>query len=171
MRRLLLLVCAVLLSPGLHAHLMVAQKGTLNIVDNGAFVVLSLPVSAFQGVDDDGDHKLSVAEFKIHQAELLASIRQNVRLFEKDDPVVLQGILLTPVTADHDHEGLADQLVVMGKFPIAADADELTFQVELYGGASSEQLLEVTATRPAMGQEQVMALTRTQPQAVLFPEQ
>ena len=33
------------------AHLMLAQQGTLNIIDSDAFVVVSLPVSAFDGID------------------------------------------------------------------------------------------------------------------------
>ena len=35
------------------AHLMVAQRGTLNFVGTGGFVVMSLPVDAFTGIDDD----------------------------------------------------------------------------------------------------------------------
>jgi hypothetical protein len=41
---LALLLCA---STPAAAHLMVAQKGTLNLQGDGAFLVLSLPVSAF----------------------------------------------------------------------------------------------------------------------------
>ncbi|WP_413699736.1 hypothetical protein ACLKMH_20465 [Psychromonas sp. KJ10-10] len=50
------------------AHIMIAQHGTLNIHDNIVFMVLSLPVSAFTGIDDDGDGMLSVNEFDTHQA-------------------------------------------------------------------------------------------------------
>lgn len=46
---------------------MAAQKGTLNIVGDAAFLVLSVRVSALQGVDDDdGDGALSVAELRAH---------------------------------------------------------------------------------------------------------
>ncbi|MDO6795819.1 hypothetical protein Q4601_16060, partial [Shewanella sp. 1_MG-2023] len=34
------------------AHMMVAQHGTINLVDDGAFMVLSLPVSAFHFLDN-----------------------------------------------------------------------------------------------------------------------
>ena len=40
-------------------------KGTLNIVDGGAFMVLSLPVSACSGIDDDGDALLSPTELRL----------------------------------------------------------------------------------------------------------
>lgn len=53
-----------LLSRGLligaaHAYLMVAQRGTLNLVGDGGFMVLSLPISAFTGIDDNADGQLS----------------------------------------------------------------------------------------------------------------
>ena len=35
------------------AHLMEAQQGTLNIIDDRAFMVLSLPISAFEDIDDN----------------------------------------------------------------------------------------------------------------------
>jgi len=49
-----------------NAHLMVEQRGTINIVDDGAFVVVSVPVAAFSGVDDDGDGLVSAAELRSH---------------------------------------------------------------------------------------------------------
>ena len=46
----------LLLATAAEAHLMVAQRGTVHVVGDGAFVVVSLPVSAFTGigVDDEG---------------------------------------------------------------------------------------------------------------------
>ena len=42
------------------AHLMVPENGTLNFVDDNVYVVLSLPISAFKGVDDDNDGHVSL---------------------------------------------------------------------------------------------------------------
>jgi hypothetical protein len=55
---LLSLTLNLIMGPVAHAHLMVAQHGTLNIVDDGVFMVLSLPISAFDGIDDDKDGNL-----------------------------------------------------------------------------------------------------------------
>jgi hypothetical protein len=49
-----------------HAHLVVSQRGTLNIVGDGAYMVLSLPVSSLSGFDDDHDGLLSVDELRAH---------------------------------------------------------------------------------------------------------
>ncbi len=41
----------LLIMPNLaNAHLMVAEHGTLNFVDNNVFIVLSIPMSAFKGL-------------------------------------------------------------------------------------------------------------------------
>ena len=40
-------------APQAQAHMMVAQKGTLNFEAGGAYLLVSLPVSAFTGFDDE----------------------------------------------------------------------------------------------------------------------
>jgi len=61
------MLCGLLLcmAPA-RAHLIAAQKGTLNLVGDAALLVLSVPVSALRGVDDNGDAALSTAEFRAH---------------------------------------------------------------------------------------------------------
>ena len=55
-------LCAMATVTTAHAHLMVEQHGTINFTNGGAFLVLSVPVSAFDGVEDDGDGALSAKE-------------------------------------------------------------------------------------------------------------
>ena len=57
---------------------MVARHGTLNFVDDGAFMVLSLPMSAFEGIDDDGDGKVSMIEFNNHRTGIVGAVRHAV---------------------------------------------------------------------------------------------
>ena len=64
---------------------MVAQHGTLNIVDDSTFMVLSLHISAFEGVDDDKDGKVSMVEFNSHRAAIVESVGQHVTL---SDPFI-----------------------------------------------------------------------------------
>jgi hypothetical protein len=98
---LLSLTLSLVMGPVAHAHLMVAQHGTLNIVDDGVFMVLSLPISAFDGVDDDNDGKVSMIEFNNHRAAIIESIEQNVTLGDKEGNLSLEGIMLSPVVP-HD---------------------------------------------------------------------
>jgi hypothetical protein len=76
---MVILILTVPMSPSAQAHLMLAQHGTLNIVDDGAFMVLSLPISAFEGVDDDSDGKVSMVEFNNHRA-VVVEIARNMFL-------------------------------------------------------------------------------------------
>jgi hypothetical protein len=98
---LVILILTLLLPASAEAHLMAAQHGTLNFVDDGAFMVLSLPMSAFEGIDDDGDGKVSMIEFNNHRAAIIESIEQNVTLGDKEGNLSLEGIMLSPVVP-HD---------------------------------------------------------------------
>ena len=64
--RLVITIFLLMSVTTLHAHLMVEQHGTINFANGGAFLVLSVPVSAFSGVDDDGDGALSAVELSRH---------------------------------------------------------------------------------------------------------
>ena len=99
-RSILVLLLCINAIPVASAHLMVAQQGTLNVVDGGAFMVISLPISAFTSVDDDGDGKLSREEFARHQADLRAAVMQGMQLRDSDGVRPLQGLMLTPVFSD-----------------------------------------------------------------------
>ncbi len=133
------------------AHLMVAQRGTLNIVDDSAFMVLSLPVSAFEGVDGDGDGKMSQAEFKQHRQSIITSINTQIVLEDDQGRRPLSGLMLSPVVPHKASEMKSEQLVVMGRFALgSAQTDllkNLKFQVDLYGKQKAEQTLTISAKK------------------------
>ncbi len=168
---LVALALSLSLSPWAHAHLMVAQHGTLNIVDDGAFMVLSLPVSGFKGVDDDNDGKLSVAEFSNHRAAIANTVRRNVTLSDRNGSRPLEGIMLAPVVAHDVLNEPASQLNVMGRFSLAGTNSVLRFHNGLYGKQSSEQSLEITATRKSDNQKHVFELTPASSEGVLFADE
>jgi hypothetical protein len=141
---LLILILTVPMSPSAQAHLMVAQHGTLNIVD------------------DDNDGQVSMVEFNNHRAGIIESVEQNVTLSDKEENLPIQGIMLSP-------EVPLSQLVVMGRFSLAGAEGELCFQVDLFGKQSTEQLLKVTATRKSDSKEHVFELTPATPTGFLFP--
>ncbi len=143
-----LLLCG--LTPSMtHAHVMVAQKGTLNIVDDGAFMVLSLPISAFSGIDDDGDARLSPTELRLHVQAIVAQVQANVRLVNGALPLPLQGVFMHLSPAHDSAGGSADQIVVMGRFAVPPNATDLRLTMGLFGRDSTERQLDVTVTRQA----------------------
>ncbi len=151
------------------AHLMVAQRGTLNIVGDGAFMVLSLPVSALSGVDDDGDGKLSLAEFSAHRAAIAAVVVRELRLSDGQGARTLEAMMLSPSPPDDAPTAPAAQLVVLGRFALGDAGGALRFETGLFGKAADERVFQVTVTRPATGQKQLLVLTPQQPARALFP--
>ncbi len=149
-RALAALALVLTLAPTAQAHLMVAQRGTLNIVGDGAFMVLSLPVSAFREVDDDRDGLLSPAELQAHAATIRAQVQQGVQLLESGDgarALPLQGMLLQLSSPDHAAAGAARQIVVLGRFALGAQRSGLRLRLALFGTASDERSQEVTVSR------------------------
>jgi len=162
------LLCVIFV-PHASAHLMVAQHGTINIVGDGAFLVLSLPVSAFDNIDDDGDKQLSRTEFAKYQPVLVSVINEKMKLFEKDTPRPLQGMMLSPVAPHKNPLAPADQLVIMGRFQLADINNPLTFHLELFGQKPQEQQQEILFSYPAKSLKNKIVLTPKLTNAVLFP--
>jgi hypothetical protein len=152
-----------------HAHLMAAQHGTLNIVEDGAYMVLSLPTSAFDGIDDDNNGKISMVEFNNHREVIVESIRQNATLSDNQGHLALQGIILAPVVPHDTNVGPISQLTVMGRFILRDSDSALRFHLGLYGTRADEQSLEITATRARADQKAIVELTPTAPVIEILP--
>jgi hypothetical protein len=141
------LLSLLLAAGATQAHLIDAQTGTLNIVGGGAYLVLSLPVSALKGADDDGDGRLSPAELSAHVREVRAQVQAGVTLLDGRTALPLQGLMLS-LSTEHGAEGSpAAQLVVMGRFGLARPDAPLRLRVSLFGRAPSERRLDLGVTR------------------------
>lgn len=154
-----------------HAHLMEDQQGTLNIVGARGYLVLSLPVSALAGVDDDRDGRLDAAELARHSAAIERDLRTRVRVSDGGLAAPLDGVLLN-LSPDEQHREVAATHVVLlavAMFPRPPQRPQLELQV--YGKAPSERTFRVVATRrDAAGrmQEQVVRYTPETPRHGLF---
>lgn len=164
---LTLLLCLGMLSNA-HAHLMVAQRGTLNVVEKGAFMVISLPVTAFEGVDDNADGLLSNEEFTHHKQALLDTVKQGVRLTDANGSHTLQGLLLSPAPTDETHPDSTQQLVAMGRFPLDQPTEAMQLQVSLFGTGTEEQTQYITVSRPADGRRQLLVFSPQEQSHDLF---
>lgn len=167
-RRLLRLgfLCWVgLLTSGASAHLMVAQHGTLNWAGSGAFLVVSLPVSAFSGVDDDGDGLWTPAELQRHWQTVERQVVDGVRLHCGSADCPLQGLMLQ-LSPEHGATA-SSQLVVLGRFDLSQAPASPAFDIRLKGARPEEQQLRMTLTR---GDEtQVMLLSPQRHHQQVFP--
>lgn len=166
-------ILSIATSPLVKAHLMVAQNGTLNIVDEDVYLVLSLPASAFSFADKNADGLLTMVEFNIHRNAINKLVSQNISLSERLKKHSLDGILLSPVISHHDQKLPAaqqaiSQLTVMGKFNEVETSRPIQFHVGLYGKDTNTQKLKITATHQVKERKHVFQLSPNQPTMILF---
>ena len=165
------LVLLAMLAGPVGAHMMVAQKGTLNVAQGGAYLMVSLPVAAFAGVDDDGDGRLSVQELRDHSAAIRAALASGLQLLAEGQPLPFEPLLLDTVPPDDRPGAPADQLLLMGRFALPAGMRSvkgagLRLQVGLFGTRPVERRLELTVT--GEGHTQALAFTPQTPVRTLF---
>jgi hypothetical protein len=151
------------------AHLMVAQQGTINLVGDGAFMVLSVPVSALDDWDDNRDTLLSASELNAHRQAIADQIHRRLQLHDDAGPRPLQGMMMSLSPGDEAPDSPASQLVIMGRFQLdSPDRHDraLRLQTDLFGATESERSLGITVSR---GRETgLIILTPRQSQKALF---
>ncbi|AZG73619.1 hypothetical protein [Shewanella livingstonensis] len=140
------------------SHMMVAQHGTINMVNNGAFMVLSLPISAFNDIDDDINGHLSTVEFNSHRAEIITQILAKVKLTDKNGLRPLEGLMFS-LGDDHHDADTATQLIVMGRFAIDVKTTDWTLSFDLFGQAAAEKVMSMSVKRKATNQQVAFELT------------
>jgi hypothetical protein len=150
-----------------HAHLVVSQRGTLNIVGDGAYMVLSLPVSSLSGFDDDHDGLLSVDELRAHGASIESQIQQGVSLTSDQGRSALEGIMLNTAPPDSTPNAPSTHLVVLGRFAIPVLATDLKIALRLFGTRADEQTEQIAVTRGT--ESQLITLTPEHPQGSVLP--
>lgn len=178
LRVLCLLAAAVLqlLPLQASAHLMMPQRGTLNFVDGGAYMVLSLPVTAFPYTDEKGDHLISQQAFGKYQQRMAKDIEAYVQLLDDQGPLQLEGTFLNFTPPDNDPSGSVSQIVVLGRFnlrhPDDAHRAALRLRMKLFGTAADEQSVTATVTRvnpqTQEKERQLLVLSFDRPERVIF---
>lgn len=168
-RNSLVLLIAIVLSTSLYsnaalAHLMVAQKGTLNIVDNKVYMVLSVPISAFDGLDTNDDGRVSMIEFNKQRGKITETINERVSLSDSAGDFSLNGLRLLPSLEHHDEI----QLVIMGIFQLKNEYRKLRFSARLFGTGEAQQRLEITAKDKAQGISQSFVLSPAEYTQLIF---
>lgn len=161
-RALIAALLGLALLPAAQAHLMVAQRGTLNLVGDGAFMVLSLPVSAFTDVDDDHDGQWSPAELAAHRASVEAQVQRGVHLMAGGRALTLQGLMLQLSPDDHAAQGKARQIVLLGRFALGAQRSSLAFKLSLFGTRSDEQAQQITISQGDQAQRLLLTPARNE---------
>lgn len=156
---------------------MPAQQGTLNVLNDSAFVVLMVPVSTFQGVDDNHDTRLSNAEVLTHNTALQAQIRARFRVYtthtQSSSAWSIGTQTFVSVRAEHDEQGTAPgqgpdsvgakHILVLLKAQFEGAPDAIRVETDLFGTAPEERVLTLRTTRNAE-----TAVARLTPEAMSY---
>jgi len=149
---------------------MVAQRGTLNFVDDGVFMVLSIPSSAFDLEDSDGNNLISMVEFNNQRSTIAYMVRNRIVLSDGLGSRELLGMMLSPELSHDTREEHISQIIVMGKFSIAEQSGELRFHTDLFGTEAEERELTISAKRKTHQIEQEFILSDATTTTVLNAE-
>ena len=153
---------------------MAVQRATLNITQDGAYMVLSLPSDAFSGLamDDDGDGKLSIAELRAHQAQVEQAVRSSVQVSDAQGALPLEALLLN-FDIPHEAPEQALAVIALGKYNLRSQAQAQRWDIGLWGQVPQGSKIEATVTRlgkpGAPLERQVIYFSREQASHVLFP--
>jgi hypothetical protein len=132
-------------SQNAHAHLMVAQHGTLNIVNNHVFVVLSIPASSIKGADDNTDGLMSLAEFTKYRKHISKQVKQHVYMSDQQYRFNIDGLLLNPELAHSVNSKIVDQITITGRYTPTV-LEGIKFNINLFSHDESKQTYKITAT-------------------------
>ena len=162
---LFVLTCFLLQAPA-QAHIMVAQNGTLKLGKGGYYFVLSFPVNALQGFDDNGDGLLSQSELVNHGERLKSQVKEGFVLLNSDNqPSLIEGLLLN---LPHDHDNVGNggtHLVALGRFSVPANHQKMTLRITLYGQSKIEQTFTITITH---GEDKTVGYLSTESPSLSF---
>ena len=146
-----------------YAHLMVAQHGTLNIVDNSIFVTLSIPASAFLKIEGKLDHnsdgELSENEFNQHYKLIMSAIQKNVNFLENNEKLELLDMLLSTEKSHHANDKHIDEVIVMGRYALNQNKQDLAFGLTLFGRSEAEQKFKITVKNKRTKRKQKFVIT------------
>jgi hydrogenase/urease accessory protein HupE len=142
----ILTVCA-LLPRSAAAHLLPPQNATIHAVGDKVYAVVSVPVSALSGVDDDGDGRLSAAELRRHQGDISRQFMQRFELrMARETGRALTSWVLSPQTGGGTLAPMT-YVVVLEAVQFSRSVDELALHTDLFGSGDGEAKLSIRATR------------------------
>ncbi len=144
--RALVAICLFLLPALAQAHLLPKQNATLRIIDKAAFVVVAVPVSALDGVDDDANGKLSLAELERHNADIARQF--GARFHVSDNGVKASQALtmvMSPLTDGETYD--TDYAVVLHRVNFVNAPQNPSIDTDLFGTGRKEGQMRVKASR------------------------
>ena len=159
-------LCTVLETPA-HAHLMVNQHGTLQFGKGGYYFVLSLPITALSGIDDNSDGLLSHKEFNYHYEKIKSTVGEGLCLESKEKGLMMiEGLLINMSHNHNENHKTMTHVIALGRFNVETSIQDLELKINLFGEHSSEKEFYITITNGTKKEKTVISVPK--PTHVLF---
>ncbi|MBA3879481.1 MAG: hypothetical protein C0500_07185 [Sphingobium sp.] len=143
----LLLLAALAWTAAANAHLLPKQNATLHVIGDKGYLVVSVPVGALTGVDDDRDGLLDARELGRHSADIGRQFQARFRVASPDGPAPTELALVAHPGSD---TGLSDPtryVVVLASAQFAKPPASVTIETDLFGSAADERQITLRARR------------------------
>lgn len=166
-KRLAVFFWLMTLSGAAHAHMLPKETATMNILDKAAFFVVSVPVSALKGVDDDGNGQMSIVEMQKHTPDI---VRQFAKRFKVSDEGNLAAPALSwvmPPQSDGPPVD-TDYVIVLHRMDFASAPKNPILETDLFGTKDGESQMTITATRNNKTETEVAILEASAPSHKFF---
>lgn len=173
--RLLGLCLSVFLAgvaPLASAHLMPANRGTLNLVDDKAYMVVSLPVASFQshvGGPEVRGGSITSAFFASKQEAFREAVREGLVLKSPAYTANFTTVMLSLPTGYGHDPNRSEELIVMATGPFAQPPEDIILRSSLWHPEAKPVKIKTTLTKNKKTvQEEVGTLTSDAPSHVFF---
>jgi hydrogenase/urease accessory protein HupE len=166
-KRTAAILCLIMLSGAAYAHLLPKQNATMNIVDKSAFFVVSVPVSALEDVDSDGDGLLSLNELQNNAAPIQSQFARRFHVSDAGNPAT--PVLSWVAPPQNDGEPLdSDYVVLLHRVNFAKTPANPVIKTDLFGTKAGEAQMTLKASRNNKTESEVAILTTSAPEHIFF---
>ncbi len=105
--------------PVAEAHMMPANRETINVVDHKAYLIVSIPVGAFEAVEACSDGALTATELQKSKRALRRVVRSHIHLQSNRQKATFREILFSLPSGYGHNPNQSEELIVMivARFP------------------------------------------------------
>lgn len=115
------LACALFSKQG-HAHVLSVGNASLNIVDQKAYLAMSVPVDVFSSIESCSDGVLTRAELNRDREKIVEAVHRGLTI-TAGTPATFSSVLLNLPTKYSEGSNHSEELLIMAVAPLASDGD------------------------------------------------
>lgn len=131
--------------PAARAHLVSAQRASVHVVGQGAYLVWSVPVSALKAAGGAAD--LSLDDLKGRAPEIEEEIARGIQLTDASGPLPLEGVMISLTRSSASWPVRGNQVVVVGRFALRNPAGPFRIATSLFGRGPGEDRFDLVFHR------------------------